>query len=234
MISLKQILSEVDLEYGKRLFADPSDTPFVEPEFMDPNEPNTDQEKKILNSLKDYFKFPGNNIDITLLNKLYDLRDKFPKLLKPTTDVGYRGATMRLDQVMKVKWKKYSYGYYTEGLTKVSTQRSGFISISSNEAEAKFFAGQGQNLDKIDRIPVVYEIPINKNRVLFNTEYSNGLSRFSEDEMLLLTDNNTFMVDGITTYDSYLRNFRLTPEPGDPEYDLYLATQHIISGDDPK
>jgi hypothetical protein len=50
MISLKQILSEVDLEYGKRLFADPSDTPFVEPEFMDPNEPNTDQEKKILNS----------------------------------------------------------------------------------------------------------------------------------------------------------------------------------------
>jgi hypothetical protein len=233
-MKLTKLLFELDLEYGKRLFADPSDTPFVEPEFMDPNEPNTDQEKKILKALQAYFKFPGNDIDITLLNKLYDLRDKFPKLLKPTTDVGYRGATMRLDQIMKVKWKKYSYGYYAEGLTKVSTQRSGFISISSNEAEAKFFAGQGQNLDKIDRIPVVYEIPINKNRVLFNTEYSNGLSRFSEDEMLLLTDNNTFMVDGITTYDSYLRNFRLIPEPGDPEYDLYLATQHIISGDDPK
>ena len=233
-MKLTKLLLELDLEYGKRLFADPSDTPFVEPEFMDPNEPNTDQEKKILKALQAYFKFPGNDIDITLLNKLYDLRDKFPKLLKPTTDVGYRGATMRLDQVMKVKWKKYSYGYYTEGLTKVNTQRSGFISISSDESEAKFFAGQGQNLDKIDRIPVVYEIPIDKNRVLFNIEYSNGLSRFSEDEMLLLTDNNTFMVDGITTYDSYLRNFRLTPEPGDPEYDLYLATQHIVSGDDPK
>jgi hypothetical protein len=82
---------------------------------------------------------------------------------------------------------------------------------------------------------VVYEIPINKNRVLFNTEYSNGLSRFSEDEMLLLTDNNTFMVDSITTYDAFLRSFRfLPPEPGDREYDLYLATQHIKSGDDPK
>ena len=233
-MKLTKLLFELDLEYGKRLFADPSDTPFVEPEFMDPNETNTDQEKKILKALQAYFKFPGNDIDITLLNKLYDLRDKFPKLLKPTTDVGYRGATMRLDQIMKVKWKKYSYGYYAEGLTKVSTQRSGFISISSNEAEAKFFAGQGQNLDKIDRIPVVYEIPINKNRVLFNTEYSNGLSRFSEDEMLLLTDNNTFMVGSITTYDAFLRNFRLVPEPGDHEYDLYLATQHIISGDDPK
>ena len=233
-MKLTKLLFELDLEYGKRLFADPSDTPFVEPEFMDPNEPNTDQEKKILKALQAYFKFPGNDIDITLLNKLYDLRDKFPKLLKPTTDVGYRGATMKLDQIMKVKWKKYSYGYYAEGLTKVSTQRSGFISISSDESEAKFFAGQGQNLDKIDRIPVVYEIPINKNRVLFNTEYSNGLSRFSDDEMLLLTDNNTFMVDGITTYDAYLRNFRLTPVPGDHEYDLYLATQHIISGDDPK
>ena len=90
-------LVEEELKYGKHLFADPKDTPFVDPEFMDPTEPNTDQEKKILKALQDYFKIPKNDIDIKLLNKLYDLRDKFPKLLKPTDDVGYRGATMGLE-----------------------------------------------------------------------------------------------------------------------------------------
>lgn len=232
MISLKQLLFEEELKYGKHLFADPKDTPFVDPEFMDPTEPNTDQEKKILKALQDYFKKPENDIDIELLNKLYDLRDKFPKLLKPRDDVGYRGATMWLEQIMKYKWKKYSYGYYTEGLTKVSTLRSGFVSISSNPAEAKFFAGQNTNSSK--RIPVVYEIPIDKNRVLFNTEYSNGLSRFSEDEMLLLTDNKTFIADTITIYPNFLRTFIDPPQPDDYEYDLYLATEHILSGDDPK
>jgi hypothetical protein len=231
-MKLTKLLFELDLEYGKRLFADPSDTPFVEPEFMDPNESNTDQEKKILKALQAYFKKPENDIDIKLLNKLYDLRDKFPKLLKPTVDVGYRGATMGLEQIMKYKWKKYSNGYYTDGLTKVSTQRSGFVSISSNSAEAKFFAGQ--NIKSSLRIPVVYEIPIDKNRVLFNTEYSNGLSRFSEDEMLLLTNNKTFIVDTITIYPNFLRTFIDPPQPNDYEYDLYLATQHITSGDDPK
>ena len=81
---------------------------------------------------------------------------------------------------------------------------------------------------------MVYEIPINKNRVLFNTEYSNGLSRFSEDEMLLLTDNKTFIVDIITIYPNFLRTFIDPPQPDDYEYDLYLATEHILSGDDPK
>lgn len=229
-LKLRDILE--DLDYGERLFADPEDSWKVDPDLIKPFEPNTEQEKQLLKALQDYFRQPSSKIDPKMLRDLYKLRDKFPKILKPKPglDTVYRGATIDLPTVMSAKWIKYSEGYYTTDITAVKSRRKGFISVSENTAEAKFFAGQ--NRAGNDRIPVIYDIPVKQNKVLFNTDFTNGISRFSEDEMLLLTTGGKFAVEEVTIYNAYLKAFRfIKPEPGDPEFELYQATKHITGED---
>ena len=231
MIKLVNLLFE-DIDYGERLFADPEDAWKVDPDLIKPFEPNTEQEKQLLKALQDYFRQPSSKIDPKMLRDLYKLRDKFPKILKPKPglDTVYRGATIDLPTVMSAKWIKYSEGYYTTDITAVKSRRKGFISVSENTAEAKFFAGQ--NRAGNDRIPVIYDIPVKQNKVLFNTDFTNGISRFSEDEMLLLTTGGKFAVEEVTIYNAYLKAFRfIKPEPGDPEFELYQATKHITGED---
>jgi hypothetical protein len=231
MIKLINLLFE-DIDYGERLFADPEDAWKVDPDLIKPFEPNTEQEKQLLKALQDYFRQPSSKIDPKMLEDLYKLRDKFPKILKPKPDIEnvYRGATIDLPTVMSAKWIKYSYGYYTTDITTVKSRREGFISVSTNEAEARFFAGQNQ--DTKDRIAVIYDIPVKQNKVLFNTDFTNGLSRFSEDEMLLLTTGGKFAVEEVTIQNAHLKAFRfIKPEPGDPEFEMYQAVKHITGED---
>ena len=231
MIKLVNLLFE-DIDYGERLFADPEDAWKVDPDLIKPFEPNTQQEKQLLKALTDYFRQPSSEIDPKMLEDLYRLRDKFPKILKPKPGIEnvYRGATMDLPTIMSAKWIKYSYGYYTTDITTANSRRKDFISVSENEAEARFFAGQSKRVN--DRIPVIYDIPVKQNKVLFNTDFTNGISRFSEDEMLLLTTGGKFAVEEVTIRKEDIRVFRfIKPEPGDPEFELYQATKHITGED---
>ena len=228
-LKLRDILE--DLDYGERLFADPEDSWKVDPDLIKPFEPNTQQEKQLLKALTDYFRQPSSEIDPKMLRDLYKLRDKFPKILKPKpgTDTVYRGATIDLPTVMSANWQKYSYGYYTTDITAVKSRRKGFISVSENEAEARFFVGMSRATN--DRIPVIYDIPVKQNKVLFNTDFTNGISRFSEDEMLLLTTGGKFAVGEVTVRKEDIRTFRFKPDPGDLEFELYQATKHITGED---
>ena len=230
MIKLVNLLLE-DLDYGEQLFADPTDTPKVDPDLIKPIEPNTEQEKQLLKVLRDYFRQPSSEIDPQMLEDLYKLRDKFPKILKPKpgTDIVYRGATIDLPNVMSAKWQKYTYGYYTTDITVVKSRRKGFISVSENETEAKFFVAQSVQVD--DRIPVIYEIPVEQNKVLFNTDFTNGISRFSEDEMLVLTTDGKFVVETVTIREEDIRKFRFKPGPGSDKFELYQAMKHITGED---
>ena len=230
MIKLVNLLLE-DLDYGERLFADPEDAWKVDPDLIKPFEPNTEQEKQLLKALTDYFRQPSSEINPQMLEDLYKLRDKFPKILKPKpgTDNVYRGATIDLPTVMSAKWIKYSYGYYTTDITTVKSRREGFISVSTNEAEAKFFVAQSKQVN--DRIPVIYDIPIKQNKVLFNTDFTNGISRFSEDEMLVLITDGKFVVETVTIREADIREFRFKPGPGDDKFELYQAMKHITGED---
>ena len=231
MIKLVNLLFE-DIDYGERLFADPEDAWKVDPDLIKPFEPNTQQEKQLLKALTDYFRQPSSEIDPKMLEDLYKLRDKFPKILKPKPGIEnvYRGATMDLPTIMSAKWIKYSEGYYTTDITTANSRRKDFISVSENETEARFFVGQSKRVN--DRIPVIYDIPVKQNKVLFNTDFTNGISRFSEDEMLLLTTSGKFAVEEVTIRKEDIRVFRfIKPVPGDPEFELYQATKHITGED---
>lgn len=236
MIKLLDLLKE--FEYGKQLFADIGDENIVNPEFLDDliskTEPNTDDEKKLLKALSDYFS-EGivKNIDVSVLKKLLQLKPKFPKILDPNktrnSGFAYRGTTMEIDTLLKAikngNLDKNGYNTYVitdPGITIQSKGSAGYLSFSIELVEAEIFTvgltARHKDLLKKGLFPITAEVDLKNPNFLFNPEFVKVLSGFDEDEILLI--DTKYTPSAIYLIDPYhmLKNLDNEDFPVDPGY----------------
>lgn len=240
MIRLKNLLKE--FEYGSRLFADPKDENLVNAEFLDDliakPEPNTEDEKKLLKALSDYFsKDVVKNLDINILKKLLQLKSKFPKILDPkksrNAGYAYRGTTIGIDTLLKAidngSLFKHSYNVYVidkidnPKITIQSKGSTGYLSFTAEIVYAESFAignmagNRYKNLIKQKLFPITVEISSKNPNLLFNPVFVRALSGYDEEEILLI--DTKYTPDAIFLTDPYqilknLDNENFSVDPG--------------------
>jgi hypothetical protein len=188
-------------------------------------EPNTDDENEILRQLQIYFdadmgKLEKGNLD-KLLPQLLKLKKKFPKILDPTVSntktlstfvdrlgkqyagMAWRGATVSTKDVEgllpKSRWVDMGMNPVVvidkPNITHTPRGNYGFISFSSNIDNARGF-GQTQSQD---RISVLYGVKLTTPNLIFNNTLTNTLSKFEENEVLLV--GKSFKPDVIVIVD---------------------------------
>ena len=239
MIRLKDLLKE--FEYGNKLFADIGDESLINPEFLDkliakPEEENTEDEKKLLKALRDYFsKDVLKSIDVTILKKLLALKSKFPKILDPSKgrrnlDSAYRGTTIGIDTLLKAinngSLSKDSYNTYVIENPKITIQSkgsTGYLSFSVEMIDADSFAitsilgNRWINLIKQGLFPVTSEVSSKNPNFLFNPEFVRVVSEYDEDEILLIdtkyTPSAIYMTNPYSLLDA-LDDQDFTVDPG--------------------
>jgi len=213
MIRLIDLLKE--FEYGNQLFADPKDEYLVNVEFLDDliskTEPNTEDEKKLLKALSDYFsQGVVKNIDVNILKKLLQLKSKFPKILDPNKfnrgrgGFAYRGTTIGIDTLLKAidngKLQQQSRGIFVIDDPKITIQSkgsTGYLSFSVEMVDAEIFAvgaragNRYKNLIKQKLFPITAEISKKNPNLLFNTHFVRALSDYEEEETLLIDTKYT-------------------------------------------
>lgn len=239
MIKLIDLLKE--FEYGSQLFADPKDENLVNVEFLDDliakSEPNTEDEKKLLKALSDYFsKDVFKNIDIDTLKKLLQLKSKFPKILDPAKSrlhagLAYRGTTIGIDTLLKAidngSLSQIGYRNYVIQNPKITIQSkgsTGYLSFSAESAAAKAFAignmagNRYKNLIKQKLFPITAEISSKNPNLLFNPVFVRALSGYDEEETLLI--DSKYTPDAIYLTDPYkiLKSLDNEDFPVDPGY----------------
>ena len=213
MIRLKDLLKE--FEYGNKLFADIGDESLINPEILDkliakPEEENTEDEKKLLKALRDYFSEDVvKDIDINILKKLLALKSKFPKILDPSKgrrglDSAYRGTTIGIDTLLKAinngNLAKDGYNTYVIENPKITIQSkgsAGYLSFSAEMVDADIFAikytednGYKRVLEQ-KLVPVTAEVSLKNANFLFNPQFVGALSEYDEDEILLIDTKYT-------------------------------------------
>jgi len=212
MIRLKNLLKE--FEYGSRLFADPKDENLVNAEFLDDliakPEPNTEDEKKLLKALSDYFsKDVVKNLDIN------------------------RGTTIGIDTLLKAidngSLFKHSYNVYVidkidnPKITIQSKGSTGYLSFTAEIVYAESFAignmagNRYKNLIKQKLFPITVEISSKNPNLLFNPVFVRALSGYDEEEILLI--DTKYTPDAIFLTDPYqilknLDNENFSVDPG--------------------
>ena len=163
MIRLKNILEE--LEIGKVLFGDP-DLMYRPNRWKDlniPYEPNTDDEKHLIQLLKKWIMEPHKAKDPELgqkLKELLPLKSKFPRVLDPSKGrkiyegtTLYRGTLLPLKDIMNMSgvWQlNNGVEYYTIGgaisnkssyiWSAVGSGQKGFTSFTPADGVAQNFA----------------------------------------------------------------------------------------------
>ena len=238
MIKLIDLLKE--FEYGSQLFADPEDENLVNVEFLDnliaKPEPNTDDEKKLLKALSDYFSGDVvKNIDTSILKKLLQLKSKFPKILDPAKSrnagLAYRGTTIGIDTLLKATDNgslfKHSYNVYVIDNPKITIQSkgsTGYLSFTAEIVYAESFAignmgGNGyENLLKQKLFPITAEISSKDPNLLFNPVFVRALSGYDEEEILLIDTKYTPDARFLTDPYHILKNLDNQDFPVDPGY----------------
>lgn len=195
-MKLIDILKEIgDAEFGKIMFGDKNDPPeFAKLQKAKPgSEPDTPDEKKLLNLLKRWVGTPEN-----VMGDLYKMSDKlkalskyYPKILKPKTPNGtivYRGlksVSPQIDAQIKASkpedWIKAGRLYVLTTPIKY-VPRSDIQSWTTNRSTATMFFGESGALmtkqtDEFllnqDAITVLY--PLSEDEVLhFGKDYNQG------------------------------------------------------------
>ena len=203
MIKFSDLLKE--LKYGKVLFGDPNDDNLnsasvfkkLLKQYSINQEPNTKDETQFLEALTLYFSdYIYKKIDVGVLKELLKLKSKFPKFLDPKESIytsAYRGTVMNIKDILKQPIRYFNHNEYIIENPKQEIQSkgdTGYLSFSGTYLQAeKFSKINVKNIDKLlqnNSFPVIMEIDMNNPKLLFNTEFTNAISVFQEDEVLLI------------------------------------------------
>jgi hypothetical protein len=219
MIKLIDLLNE--LQIGKVLFGEPKGSEW-DPRFTDrwkelniPYEPNTYDEKQLLDLLRDWITKESKNPKLAeFLRELLPLKKKFPKILDPTQGRKvydgtsfYRGTLIPLKDVLNLDgWKPlnsvdFEYGAieskspYTwesmsqkgfTSLTPLSETADGFASDYMRNFGISFKGIADRIKDGVGMIPVIIKIQDTHPDLLMNPQVMNEIGGLGEYEVLLI------------------------------------------------
>ena len=197
-----KLWADVDGE-GKKSWND-----FISKLYAPDFEPNTDDEKKVLKALTNYFRTNKSGELGVYLKDLVPLKSKFPQILDPRAqgyipasseetewvsnggDYAWRGATMPLSQAQKlIRDADYKHTPFFSNrgfvinqpnITYVSRGKKGFTSFSSDLRGAlQFRGGMGS-----DAVSVIYGVKKSNPNLVMNPDASDSISVFKENEIL--------------------------------------------------
>ena len=197
-----KLWADVDGE-GKKSWND-----FISKLYAPDFEPNTDDEKKVLTALTNYFRTNKSGELGVYLKDLVPLKSKFPQILDPRAqgyipasseetewvsnggDYAWRGATMPLSQAQKlIRDADYKHTPFFSNrgfiinqpnITYVSRGKKGFTSFSSDLRGAlQFRGGMGS-----DAVSVIYGVKKSNPNLVMNPDASDSISVFKENEIL--------------------------------------------------
>jgi hypothetical protein len=244
-VKLVNILRE--LEYGKRLFADPNPQALKADSkkrakfaylIGDEPEPNTEDENEFLLGLRSFTNATiGQGVDIPSIlisnaPKLLSLKSKFPRILDPLASTNsndliatprgkkliLRGATIPFSTFEKLDWDDYidlsKYEFIAvpnPGLEVAPRSQRGIHSFTTDPRIAYNFISR-QYLDTSDRVPIIIGISSDNPNFIFNPEFMNTISSFTEDEVLYV--GNTFKPDYFILPDDMAYFYKIGPYKG--------------------
>lgn len=223
MIKLKDILKE--LEYGEKLFADPSYGTssgryqnLIKQMYDGETESDTEEENNLFLKLKDYVKQNIWYNDTTKeLDDLLKLKAKFPRMLDPASEVEgnmvYRGTNLPPKKIMElIEGKKGEWGKQDDKIFNISDilysrNKSGYISYTTKPKVAIQFAFSNFIDDK--SWPVVVGVPYNEiaDRALINPEFAIDLGGYGENEFLVKGNDIPMEELRVYKYDLFLDKF---------------------------
>jgi hypothetical protein len=243
-VKLVNILRE--LEYGKRLFADPNPQALKADSkkrakfaYLIGNEPepNTEDENEFLLGLRSFTKATiGQGVDIPSIlvsnaPKLLSLKSKFPKILDPLSSSSndwitaprgkqlvLRGATIPRSTFEKINWNDYvdlsKYEFIAvpnPGLEVAPRSQRGVHSFTIDPKIAYNFLSR-QSRNDPDRVPIIIGISADNPNFVFNPDFVNTISNFTEDEVLYV--GNTFKPDFFILPDDMAYFYKIGPYEG--------------------
>jgi hypothetical protein len=173
-------------------------------------EPNTEQENLFLKNLQTFFtRNKWVDIEKSDLELLLKYKGKFPNILNPavSTNVVFRGATIPVEDILKMDIKKKSgQSYIMSGpFSPVKSQNVNApgLSFSSEIRIAEDFATEKlytvETLVKSNRLPCIYGLRANNPKLLFNPEFIKNIS-IHDDESEVILVGNSFTPDGIILF----------------------------------
>ena len=210
-----------ELEVGKVLFGEPKGMNW-EPRFTDrwkelkiPFEPNTIDEKQLIDLLRDWITKESKNPQLAeFLRQLLPLKKKFPKVLDPTSgrevydgNTFYRGTLIPMKDALKLNgWFRnnsvdFNYGAIETNApyTWTAVSSKGFTSLTPTAEVADGFAADYmqkngmQWSDIIKRlengsgmIPVIITVEDTHPDILMNPKLMNQIGGLGEYEVLLI------------------------------------------------
>jgi hypothetical protein len=226
MIKLIDLLKE--FEYGTYLFSDLNDKSIVNKQhiksLLSKKEPNSNDEKIFLKALNKYFSDNvEKTIDTDVLNKLLQLKSKFPNILDPAKSrysSAYRGTTINIDILLESDIKFYNFNVYnieSPGIIIQSKGSAGYLSFSNSYQQAELFSKvNSKDINKListNTFPIISEIDLTNPKLLFNTEFTRAISEFDEEEFILVdnkfTPSNIFIVNPNDIF-SKIKNIKKT------------------------
>ena len=244
-MKLVNILRE--LEYGKKLFADPNPQALKADSkkrakfaylIGDEHESNTEDENEFLLGLRSFTKATiGQGVDIPSIlvsnaPKLLSLKSKFPRILDPLASTNsndliatprgkkliLRGATIPLSTFEKLNWDDYidlsKYEFIAvpnPGLEVAPRSQRGIHSFTTDPRIAYNFISR-QSRDTPDRVPIIIGISADDPNFVFNPDFMNTISSFTEDEVLYV--GNTFKPDFFILPDDLAYFYKIGPYKG--------------------
>lgn len=220
-MNLEQLYKDIleNLNVGDKLWADIDGEEkedwgkFISKLYAPDFEPNTDDEKKVLKALTNYFRTNKSGELGVYLTDLVPLKSKFPQILDPRSqdytpasseetewvsnggDYAWRGATMPLSQAQKlIRDAEYKHTFlFSErgfvinqpNITYVSRGERGFTSFSADLKGALNFKGRMGS----DSVSVIYGVKKSNPNLVMNPDASDSISVFKENETLYVGDN---------------------------------------------
>jgi hypothetical protein len=226
MIKLINLLKE--FEYGTDLFSDLDDENVVNKQYItsliSKKEPNTNDEKIFLKALNKYFSDNiEKTIDVNVLNKLLQIKSKFPNILDPSKSKyssAYRGTTIDIDVLLGSDIKFYNFNVYnikSPNITIQSKGSTGYLSFSNSYQQAELFSiVNSKDINKListNTFPIISRIDLKNPKLLFNTEFTRAISEFDEEEFILVDNkfipNDIFIVKPNNIF-SKIKNIKKT------------------------
>lgn len=216
MIKLNNILSEAkcDADIGKILF---HKFAFYYPK--DKDEPDTDYESRVYDSIKAFIRGDFNNVSkdkelVNIIKELLKCKEDIPLALKPRDVRLYRGSFATMDTFDTYFRKNVNiFGLskrpvYRESETKYTYKPKSIIQSWTTElgVAKQFMTKQRNSKGFKNGFPIIYKLNKPSKEFIFNDRFLN-LFHFDEDEVIRLGKNIT--VDSIIYYPEDIRQFMM-------------------------